>query len=269
MIIKLSEYIRSKYGVKARKIPIDPHIPCPHICSYCDGKGSFMPEYANKSIYEQVSIGTRNLKRKCPKCKTIIYFQSSTTTNTSLSVLRKYYTEAINASEDAIILDISTRPDAIDKDKLNLIKEIAENNNLDVFLEIGLQTMHNTTLKRINRGHTYEDYLKSLDIIEPFNFHIITHLILSLPNETHEMMTQTIATVGNDERVNGLKFHMLYILKGTKLYHEYLNSPFPMLSKEEYYNIIDTGLSKIKKNIVIHRMISSAPKEKIIAPLWL
>ncbi len=269
MIMKLSEYLREKYKAKARKIPIDPHIPCPHVCSYCDGKGSFMPEYSYKSIKEQVIEGTKNLKRKCPQCKTIVYFQSSTITNTSPEKLKDFLIKGMEYSQDAIIMDIATRPDCIDVEKLNVIKEVSEIYNVDVFLELGLQTMHNKTLERIKRGHTYEDFLNTLELTKDYNFHIITHLILSLPGETKEMMIETIEKAGNNPLVHGIKFHMLYILKNSQLGREYKEKPFRLLTKEEYYNIIEEGLKRIKKDIVIHRMISSAPKYKILAPDWL
>lgn len=275
----LNKYLRDTYGKKLYKISIDAGFTCPNRdgkidnrgCIFCSGSGSGdFAEDRCKSITQQIQSGKQRIIGKMPKkfdeneANFIAYFQAYTNTYDNVDVLREKYMEAIN-NPDIAVLSIATRPDCIDDEVLALLVEI--NNIKPVWVELGLQTIHEKSAKYIRRGYglsVYEEVVSKLNIAK---IDVITHVILGLPYETKEEMIETVKYVG-DSGSKGIKLQLLHVLKGTDLADEYLNGKFECLSMEEYIDLVCKCLKVLPEDMVIHRMTGDGAKKDLIAPLW-
>ncbi|MEK6545889.1 MAG: TIGR01212 family radical SAM protein, partial [Nitrospinota bacterium] len=192
------------------------------------------------------------------------YFQAYSNTYSPISNLKKLYDEAL--SVDGIIgLSIGTRADCLPDKTLDLLQGYAEKTYL--WLEIGLQSIHNRTLKIINRGHTFEQFLDTVERARGRGFKICTHVILGLPGESSNDMMKTAKTVG-ESGIDGIKLHHLHILKGTPLEKIYLNKEFNLLDENTYVNLVCDFLEYLPHDIIIQRLVGDAPNDRLIAPLW-
>lgn len=269
----LSDYYREKFGCKVYKLSLDGGFTCPNRdgtlgsrgCIFCsDAGGGEFAEKCRVSVAQQLEKAMRRVAAKTKDGKYIAYFQSFTNTYAPADELRKLYLEAI-APEYVVGLAIGTRPDCLGDDVIALLAEI--NAMKPVSVELGLQTVHAETANYIRRGYETEVYYDAVRRLKAAGLEVVTHIILGLPGETKEMMVETTrkaAAAGTD----GVKFHLLHVLKGTDLEKDYLAGEVPVLSLEEYGQLLKACISVLPEHMVIHRITGDGAKKDLVAPLW-
>jgi uncharacterized protein len=266
-------YLRQLFGQRVQKISIDAGLSCPNRdgvlsrkgCIYCNLKGSGSGLFAKGlSIKEQIEKGKIGMIKKYKAKKFLAYFQSYTNTYTSYEHMQQMFDEVF-CCEDMVGMSIGTRPDCIDKQKLDLIASYAE--SYLVWLEYGLQSSHNTTLKTINRGHRVEDFFKAVDLTRGRGINICAHVILGLPGEDRKMMLQTAQMLAGSQ-INGVKIHLLYVIKGTRLDQMWKNGDYFPMDQEEYVNRVCDFLELLPKRIIIQRITGDPHSDELRAPLW-
>lgn len=271
--LSLNRYLRDTFGEKVYKISINAGFTCPNRdgtidtrgCIFCSrgGSGDFA-ESADLSITEQIEAGKGRVERKIKSGKYIAYFQAFTNTYAPINILRDKFYEAIK-HPDIVAISIATRPDCLGDDVIELLDEL--NKIKPVFVELGLQTIHEKTAEYIRRGYTLDVYDRAVEALKKINVNIVVHLIIGLPGESREDMLESVKYVC-DSGINGIKLQLLHILKGTDLAEEYYNGRVKPLEFEEYLDIIKSCVEIIPKNIVIHRLTGDGAKKDLIAPLW-
>jgi radical SAM protein (TIGR01212 family) len=267
-----SSYIKKKHGERVQKISIDAGFTCPNRdglkgiggCTFCNND-SFSPGDRKKSIEEQINTGIIHYKRRFPKLsKFVVYFQSYTNTYADLNSLKNLYEQALKVP-GVIGLSIGTRPDCLDRAKFEYLEELAQ--KFEVTVEIGVESCNDQTLFEINRGHDLKSFLEAIELGKNRNILLATHLIMGLPQESKEEMLQSIKTLSKLP-LDFIKFHQLHIVKNTVMAHQYLKTPFHLLSKEEYFEILGEGITYLNPNIVIQRMFGDAPESLMVVPAW-
>ena len=268
----LNNYLKDTFGSKVYKIAIDGGFTCPNRdgkidtrgCIFCSkgGSGDFAQD-RKLSITEQIENGKKLVEKKNKSGKYIAYFQAFTNTYADTQTLREKYEEAI-MHKDIVALSIGTRPDCLPNDVIELLSEL--NKIKPIFVELGLQTIHEDTAKHIRRGYPLSVYDKACDDLRNRNINIVTHLILGLPNESKEDMLESVKYVCN--KSDGIKLQLLHILKGTDLADEYINGKIKVLEFDEYIDLIKECVKIIPNNIVIHRLTGDGAKKDLLAPLW-
>ncbi len=265
----LNYFYRKKFGCKIAKIPLDAKIECPNKltggCIYCSNNSASNIINNNLSIKKQFKQETKILNKKWPTAKYIAYLQAGTNTNTETENL-KNICESLLTIKDCVGISIATRPDCISDTCLEYLSEL--NKKTFLTIELGLQSSNNKTLKLINRGHTKETFEKCVKRLQQKNIFIVAHIINGLPYETKEDMLETIKYI-NNLNVNGIKIHMLHIVKNTKLEKMYQAEKFPILTQEQYIDIVCDQLRILKDEIVIERITGDPIKEELIKPTWL
>ena len=269
----LNEHYQKHFGCKVYKLSIDGGFTCPNRdgtagvggCIFCSGDGS--GEFAEKccgSIAEQLEQAKKRVERKCKSGKYIAYFQSFTNTYAPVEVLRQYYLEAMQP-EYIVGLAIGTRPDCLSNETVELLAEL--NKMKPISVELGLQTIHSESAAYIRRGYDTQVYYDAVRRLKAAGLEVVTHIILGLPGETPEMMAETtreVVKAGSD----GVKFHLLYVLKGTDLEKDYLAGKFSCLSMESYGEILKQCLAEVPSSVVVHRITGDGAKRNLVAPLW-
>ena len=258
---------------RVQKISIDAGFTCPNRdgristggCTYCDNR-TFNPSYCdrNKSIREQLKEGKDFFNRKYSDMKYLAYFQAFTNTYGSVDLLKKLYEEALQ-EEDIVGLVIGTRPDCISTPLLDYLEQLSRQTFLIV--EYGIESANNDTLRRINRGHTFECSKKAVEMTAERGILTGGHIILGLPGEDREESLRQ-APIISSLPLNILKIHQMQIIKGTRLAEEYLQNPFPLYTVEEYVRLIADYISLLRKDLVLERFVSQSPPELLIAPRW-
>ena len=269
----LSEHYREKFGCKVYKLSLDGGFTCPNRdgtcgtrgCIFCagDGSGAFA-EQACGDIRQQLEQAKRRVEAKNKNGKYIAYFQSFTNTYAPVEYLRRIYTEAM-APEEIVGLAIGTRPDCLGADVVDLLAEL--NRKKPVSVELGLQTVHEKSVRYIRRGYDTAVYFDAVKRLKVAGIEVVTHIILGLPGERLDMMMETTrqaVQAGTD----GVKFHLLHVLRGTDLALDYEAGKFQVLSLEEYGEILKKCISVLPEHIVIHRITGDGAKKDLIAPAW-
>jgi len=261
-------FMKAKYGKKLGKIGLTLNIPCPNDppCIFCN-KDSFIPQTikGNVSVKKQMGQGFPYVKRKYPTDSFIAYFQDNTSTYGDIDYLEKSFSEALSYPEIRV-LALSTRPDSIYPELLEMLQRVAAGK--EVWIELGLQSIHDTTLKTIRRGHDYASFLKSYRFIrENTNFLIGIHLIIGLPGETDEMIYKTFREI-NRIKPDYVKIHHLQVVKGTELEKIYSEGKYKPLTAEKYIELFANAVSYLDRSVVIQRIISRAHADQLIAPKW-
>ena len=263
----LNYYNKTKYGCKVFKVSLNAGFSCPNKrnstgCIYCyNGSG----ENDGMDLISQFNKVRDNTLKKWPNAKYIGYFQAGTNTYADVDTLKSKY-EPILKLDNVIGLNIATRCDALDKDILDYLEDL--NNRTDLIVELGLQTIHESTSKLINRGHTLEQFENVVLELRKRNIDVVVHIINGLPFETKEMMLDTVRYL-NKLDIQGIKIHMLFILKDTPILNLYNTTHFHVLSKEEYIDIVIDQLELLRPEIVIHRITGDPIKELLVEPNWL
>ena len=270
----LNYHVKTKYNQKIVKISLNAGFTCPNLdgtvgfggCIYCSksGSGDFGGD-VTKPLQEQFYEIKEKIDKKWPNSKYIPYFQARTNTHAPVNVLKEKYESVINLP-NVIGISIATRSDAISDECLEYLKEL--NNKTDLTIELGLQTIHEKTSKLINRCHTLENFENMVKKLKESNIEVVVHIINGLPFETKEMMIDTVKYL-NTLNIDGIKIHMLNIVKDTPLEKLYNQEKFHILTKEEYIDTVVSQLEYLNENIVIHRITSDPDPKNLIAPTWL
>ena len=271
--LSFNKYLKDKFGQKVYKISLDGGFTCPNRdgktgtrgCIFCSkgGSGDFA-ESREMSITEQIENGKKRVEKKIKSGKYIAYFQAFTNTYAPVEILRQKYEEAIN-HPDIVALSIATRPDCLGDDVLRLLDEM--NKTKPVFVELGLQTIHQKSAKYIRRGYDLSVYDKAVRDLKKIGVNVVVHVILGLPNESENDMLETVKYVC-ESGANGIKLQLLHVIDGTDLAKDYEKGLFKTLEFDEYVNLIVKCVKIIPKDIVIHRLTGDGAKKDLIAPLW-
>lgn len=269
----LNQYLRDTFGCKVYKISINAGFTCPNRdgtlgengCIFCSrgGSGDFA-ESAELSITEQIKSGKRRVERKIKDGKYIAYFQAFTNTYAPVDILEKKFTEAIE-HPDIVAISIATRPDCLPDEVIELLEKL--NKIKPIFVELGLQTIHEKTAEYIRRGYTLDVYDNAISGLKAAGINVVTHVIIGLPFETKADVLKTVDYVcraGTD----GIKLQLLHVLKHTDLAKDFESGNFEVLTLEEYIDILKACVEIIPPNVVIHRLTGDGAKKDLIAPLW-
>lgn len=268
-----SHWIREQFPFRVQKISVDAAFSCPNRdgrlslggCTFCDNK-TFNPSYCDrgKSITQQLEEGKAFFAKKYPEMKYLAYFQAYSNTYAPLEELKRKYEEAL-AVDDVVGLVIGTRPDCVSDEALDYLQQL--NQRTFLIVEYGIESANDNTLRRINRGHTFDCSRQA--IIKAHQRGIITcgHIILGLPGEDEEEMLHQASTI-SQLPLDILKLHQLQIIKGTHLAKEYEAHPFHVFSAEEYVNLVIRYVSKLRNDLVLERFVSQSPPNMVIAPKW-
>lgn len=267
----LNTYLRSRFGCKVYKLSLSTGGTCPNRdgtcgtdgCIFCDGAGFFAAKAP--SVAEQLAEAKARVAAKVPAgSRYIAYFQDFTATYAPLSLLRERFTQALQDPE-VVALSVATRPDCLPEDVMDLLREL--NAIKPVWVELGLQTIHEETARFIRRGYSLPVFDEAVKKLKAAGLEVIVHLILGLPGETEEMILESIDYVGRCG-IDGVKLHLLHVLEGTDLAELYKASPFPLPGMEEYIALLERCLEVLPRDVVIHRLTGDGAKKTLIAPLW-
>lgn len=267
----LSQFYRQRFGCKVYKLSLDGGFTCPNRdgtlgtggCIFCSGSGAFAEERA-ATVALQLEQAKKRVSAKNRGGKYIAYFQSFTNTYAPVSQLRSLYYAAIEP-EDIVGLAIATRPDCLGDDVIELLGEIQKKKPVSV--ELGLQTIHEETARYIRRGYRTAVYYDAVKQLKAAGIDVVTHIILGLPGETPEMAVAT-TKAAVEAGTDGVKFHLLHVLRGTDLAEDYAAGKFQCLTMEEYGAILRQCVAVLPEDVVVHRITGDGAKKDLIAPLW-
>ena len=269
----LNGALRERFGEKLYKLSLNGGCTCPNRdgtlgtrgCIFCSagGSGDFAAS-ARLSVTEQIADAKKRLAGKRPVERYIAYFQAYTNTYAPIGHLRKIFTEAA-AHPDVAVLSIATRPDCLGPEVLELLDEL--NRKKPVWVELGLQTIHEETAVLIRRGYPLSVYDEAMRQLRRLGIETVVHAILGLPGETEGMILDTVRYI-SDSGADGVKLQLLHILKDTDLASDYKETGFPVLTLEEYVDLVIRCLEVSRPDLVIHRLTGDGPKDLLIAPLW-
>ena len=266
-------YLRNTFGEKIFKVSINAGFTCPNIDgkvsygggTYCSkaGSGDFAGN-PKDDLIKQFSEVKEMMLKKWPNAKYLGYFQAFTNTYAPLEVLKEKY-ETILEQDDVVGLSISTRPDCLEDDVVEYLSELNERTNL--WVELGLQTIHDSTSKIINRGHDYKTFLEGVEKLKAKNIKTVVHIINGLPGEDYNMMMETAKAVA-DLNVHGIKIHLLHVIKDTPMARMLDKNMMTLMSQEDYVNLVCDQLEVLPPEMVIHRLTGDGKKEDLVGPLW-
>ena len=265
--------LKQRFGEKVYKLTLNGGMSCPNRdgrisfggCIFCSegGSGDFASS-ACLSIPEQIQDAKKRLAGKRPVSQYIAYFQAYTNTYGPIEHLRKIFTEAMEDPE-IVLLSVATRPDCLPDEVIELLAEL--NQKKPVWVELGLQTIHESSARFIRRGYPLEVYTDAVKRLNRHDIEVVTHVILGLPGESREQMLETVDYL-NTLPIQGIKLQLLHVLEGTDLGAYYKNTGFHVLSEDEYVDLILNCIEHLRPEITIHRITGDGPKELLIAPLW-
>ncbi|HHZ05187.1 MAG TPA: TIGR01212 family radical SAM protein [Clostridiales bacterium] len=273
MYYSANQYYKKVFGEKVYKISVNGHMTCPNRdgtkgyggCIFCSAKGSgdFCVENIC-DIDEQIAGAITLVNKKIKTNKYIAYFQSFTNTYAPVEYLEKIFTQAIN-NPQIVALSIGTRPDCLPPDVIDLLDKL--NHIKPVFVELGLQTIHEKTAEYIRRGYQLSVYDTAVRNLKAIGINVVAHMIIGLPNETKDMILQTVDYIGNSG-ADGIKLQLLHVLKDTDLAVDYAKGLFNVLSMEEYIDILCDCVQHLPPHMVLHRITGDGAKNILIAPQW-
>ena len=269
----LSSYLKKRFGTRVQRITLEANLDCPNRdgtkayggCTFCTADGSSAAAFDIKDpISKQLQDGVKLFSNRFGAKKFIAYLQSFTNTYASPDKLKKIYDEAIS-HPDVVVLAIGTRPDCLSDEVLDLIETYK--NKVEIWLDIGLQTVHDSTLNSINRAHTAEDFFDALYRAKKRGLIVCAHTIFGLPGETKEMFYETMKRLSNSP-IDAVKIHQLLVLEKTKIAKQYSEGFFKALELDEYIKLVCDFLEMLSPNVVIHRLFAEAKPGELIAPKW-
>lgn len=269
-----SEHLKQKFGVKVYKVTLDAGFSCPNRdntisdkgCIFCDDSGSFSQAHSNLlSVEDQLKTGIETLGKRFKAKKFMSYFQAYSNTYKPVNELEKIYKSSLT-HPDVVGISIGTRPDCIDSEKLKLISEFKE--DYYTWIEYGLQSIHDKTLKSINRGHDFDCFLNAYEMTKQAGINVCAHVILGLPGETKDDMLATAQKLA-ELKVDGVKIHMLCALQGTALSKMYNEGNISLMSEEEYIQTVCDFLESLPPETTTHRLAGNGLKKNLIAPSWI
>ncbi len=267
----LSGHLRKRFGTRVQKVCVHMDFTCPNRdgsrgrggCIYCNDRALY-PPYKLGNLKEQITSGIERMKKRYNADKFIIYFQSNTNTYSSPERLRELYNEAISFPS-VVGLAIGTRPDCVPDETLEMLREFSEKTYL--WMEYGLQSASDDTLKRINRCHTVADFADAVERTHKNGIEVVAHVIVGLPGEGREDIIRT-AEFLREIRIDGIKIHSFHIIKDTVAEKWYNNKMIDLLTMDEYATYVVDMLERIPAEVVIHRLTGESPDDFLIAPEW-
>jgi radical SAM protein (TIGR01212 family) len=269
----LNSYLKLHYGERVQKITLDAGLTCPNRdgrvgrggCIYCNSRGSGTGAKARgHSLTQQLTEGIAKVGKRYQAKKFIAYFQSFSNTYGSLETLRRLYDEAL-AHPQVVGLSIGTRPDCLSPELINLLSSYCRTHS--IWLELGLQSSHDRTLQVLNRGHDVSSFVEAVHMSVGTGLHVLTHVILGLPQETRSDMLATAHFLGTLP-VQGVKIHLLYVIKNTPLAALYAEGRYEPLIQEEYVNLVVEFIELLPPNLIIHRLTGDPHLDELVAPHW-
>ncbi|MGA1861406.1 TIGR01212 family radical SAM protein [Deferribacter thermophilus] len=269
MYNSFNQYLKERYGCKVWKISIDAGFTCPNRdglkgvggCTYCN-----VDSFSNVSedeISNQIKNRIKHLEKRKIK-KFIVYYQTYSNTYAPLNIIKKKIMASL-VDERIVAIYIGTRPDCIDEEKIRFFNELSS--KIDIVLEYGLQSIHNQTLKLINRGSTFEEFDYALKLTRKYQLPVCAHIILGLPGEDKNMMLETVKYLAKS-KVEFVKFHHLHIVKDTKMHRDYIEGKIKLLNEDDYIEILAESISLLPKSTVIARLVGDADEKYLVAPSW-
>lgn len=272
--VTLNNYLKDKYGQKVFRIPLNANMSCPNRDSSIDHTGclycskNLSGDFAGKkelNFKEQFESIKQIMEKKWRDGLYIAYLQAGTNTYADPVYLKRIYEEIISLDDKIVVLSIATRPDCISKEIIDVLLEIKKKK--EIWIELGFQTMHDTTKDYLHIGYHNSDFEKAMHLLNEADIPVIVHIINGLPEETVDMMIDTVKYL-NNFTFQGIKIHMLHILKDTPLGDIYLDKPFKVLTKDEFIDVSVKQLRLLNPSIVIHRITGDPVKEDLIEPFW-
>lgn len=265
-------YNMNTFGQRVYKAPVDAGFSCPNIdgtrgrggCVYCNGGSGYFAVERSPSVTEQLERQIKRIQQKHENAKVIAYFQSFSNTHAPLCVLKQTF-EPVLQNESVVGVSIATRADCLDEEKVEYLSQLKEKTSLTV--ELGLQSVHDSTARKINRCHTFSEFEKAFWLLRKNGIRSCVHIINGLPDETEEMMLETASVLGK-MKPDALKIHSLHVVKGTALEKAYLEGSYRPISKEQYVEIVVNQLELIPEQTVIERLTGDGDKNLLVAPEW-
>ena len=278
-ILTISDVLKKQYGKKIQKLCLTSGCTCPNHdgtagwggCTFCssEGAGEFA---ASGTVEEQIRAAKQLADRKFPASmpdeerQYIAYYQSFTNTYGDTASLRNLYEETIRRPE-IVILSIGTRPDCLEEEKVRMLSDL--NQIKPVWVELGLQTVHERTAEAVHRGYPLPVFEDAFHRLKEAGLTVIVHIIIGLPGESRDDILETVRYLARMRPVpDGIKIHMLHVMRGTALGEQYLRHPFPLPDLDEYCDLVVDCLKELPENVIIHRMTGDAPKRLLLAPAW-
>ena len=266
-------YLKEHFHERVHRISLNAGFSCPNFdgeqnregCIYCNNKAFSLYSKNELPLEEQIRQSIAFYKHQKKVHTFIAYFQSYTNTYSDIETLKKSY-EVIRNFPEIRGLSISTRPDCVDEEKIRMISDYSK--DYMVWMEYGVQTTHNRLLKRVNRNHSFEDFLNALDLTRKYGISAGVHMILGLPEARYEDMMKDAETLAKLD-IQGIKFHVLHVLKGSPLEKEYAEGSLNLLSQEQYIQYLCDYLERIPAHWVVFRLVSTADREYLVAPHWI
>lgn len=268
-----NNYLKEHFGERVYRVPVDAGFTCPNRdgvrafggCTFCDDRGSGAPTIdVALSVRDQLEKGINRIGRRYKANKFLAYFQAFSNTYAPEGMLRRLYDVAFEFP-DVVGICIGTRPDCVEDNILDLLAEY--NEKTFIWLELGLQSAVNSTLEKINRGHTAEEFFDAVARAKQRKLKVATHLIFGLPGETDEQMLDTVRQVGQCS-IDGIKIHQLCIYRGTPMEFDYRLGNLPVLDEERYVRLVADALERLPPDMVIMRLVAEGTQDEIIAPNW-
>lgn len=269
----MNYYLKEHYQNKVAKVPLNAGFTCPNRdgskgiggCSFCSSMGSGDSILAfGDDLKKQYQVGLARMQKKWPSCYGIAYFQSYSNTYAPLNVLKQIY-DPFFADEAVKGIAIATRADCLSDETIAYLNKKSEMK--DVWIELGLQSIHERTMNRLNRQHKTEEVWNKIKQLKETSIHTCIHIMNSLPDESEEDMLETIKQIAY-YHPDAVKIHMLHLLKGTRLAKEYEEKPFHLMNLEEYVNLVVKQLEYLPQDIIIERLTGDGMADDLIAPLW-
>jgi uncharacterized protein len=268
----LNYFFRERFGEKVFKISLDAGFTCPNRdgrvskggCIFCSARGSGDFAGTKNDLVEQFYEIKKIMNKKWKEGKYIAYFQAYTNTYAPIDVLREKYYSILDL-EDVVGIAIATRPDCLPEEVLDLLQEIGKKKYL--WVELGLQTIHEKTAQLINRGYSLDVYEEAIKKLKERNIEVVTHAILGLPGESKEDMLETVKFIAGTE-TQGIKLHLLHVMKGTAMARMYENGEMRLFEMDEYIDTIVDAVELLPESMVVHRLTGDSPRELLIGPMW-
>ena len=269
-----SDYLKKKYGTKVYKLPVGLPVTCPNRDGQCgDGGCTFCGEIgagyenlpAEMTVAEQIKVNMAHIAPKYKAEKFIAYFQNFSNTYLEIDKLKSYLEEA--CQKDVVAIALATRPDCVNEEYLKMLQKFKKEKNIDIIIELGLQTVNYHSLRKVNRGHSLAEFIDAVIRIKQYQLEVCVHLILNFPWDDLNDVIEN-AKILSSLKVDQVKLHALYIVKNTKMAEQYVNGELTLIDKDEYKERVITFLEYLAKDIVVQRLIGRAPESNTLFSNW-
>lgn len=269
-----SDYLKKKYGTKVYKLPVGLPVTCPNRDGQCgDGGCTFCGEIgagyenlpAEMTVAEQIKVNMAHIAPKYKAEKFIAYFQNFSNTYLEIDKLKSYLEEA--CQKDVVAIALATRPDCVNEEYLKMLQKFKKEKNIDIIIELGLQTVNYHSLRKVNRGHSLAEFIDAVLRIKQYQLEVCVHLILNFPWDDLNDVIEN-AKILSSLKVDQVKLHALYIVKNTKMAEQYVNGELTLIDKDEYKERVITFLEYLAKDIVVQRLIGRAPESNTLFSNW-